>query len=67
MVEFLARRVFEGRLEFNAVPERFKDAAREILINKYNYTTLAMSTEPEESRTEPEEIKEPETGEEEMR
>lgn len=37
MVEFLARRVFEGKLEFNAVPAKFKDAVREILINKYNY------------------------------
>ena len=37
MAEFLARRVFEGKLEFNVVPERFKGAVREILINKYNY------------------------------
>lgn len=36
MAEFLARRVYEGKLEFANVPERFKSAVRKILKDKYS-------------------------------
>ena len=36
MAEFLARRVYEGKLEFNKVPEIFKEQVRTILKEKYN-------------------------------
>lgn len=36
MAEFLARRVYEEKLNFIDVPERFKDTVRQILHDKYD-------------------------------
>lgn len=38
MAEFLARRVYEGKLEFNMVPSVFKEQVRKILKEKYDMT-----------------------------
>lgn len=38
MAEFLARRVYEGKLGFEDIPERFKKAVSEILQSKYGFT-----------------------------
>lgn len=35
MAEFLARRVYEGKLRFEDVPDRFKVQVRKILKEKY--------------------------------
>ncbi len=35
MAEFLAMRVFQGKLSFEEVPERFKESVRTILREKY--------------------------------
>ena len=35
MAAFLARRVYEGKLNFVDVPERFKEQVREILRDEY--------------------------------
>ena len=37
MADFLARRVYEGKLNFADVPDRFKQQVRQILHDKYNY------------------------------
>ena len=37
MADFLARRVYEGKLDFADVPERFKAQVRQILHDKYGY------------------------------
>ena len=36
MVDFLARRIYEGKLEFEDVPARFKEQVRIVLKDKYN-------------------------------
>ena len=35
MAAFLARRVYEGKLNFADIPERFKEQVREILRDEY--------------------------------
>lgn len=35
MTDFLARRVYEGKLSFEDIPRQFKDSVRQILRDKY--------------------------------
>ena len=37
MAEFLARRVYEGYLAFEDVPDKIKPQVRQILHDKYKY------------------------------
>jgi hypothetical protein len=59
MVDFLARRIYEGKLEFEDVPSRFKEQVR-VVLDKYNIDTrrLSMRSEPVAEQDDPEESEE---------
>ena len=40
MAKFLARRVYDGKLSFDDVPEKFQEDVRKILKEEYNYENM---------------------------